>query len=338
MKDIRTGYENNLGNIGVLRRDEDNIVWNSDQYVQAQWELGSRWILSGGVRRSHVQFENKDRYIRTTGVGNPDDSGSVSYNNTSPVLGVVFHLTPSVNLYANAGKGFETPTFIELAYMAGGASGLNFGLQPSTSRNVEAGVKAFVGADNRLNVAVFNVETDKEIVVDSVPFPGRNVYVNAGKTNRNGLEVSLDSDLGNDFKTYIAYTYLNATFKDRFTPSTGTPINSGNRLAGTPQNTFYGELSWKHAASGFNTALEARYNSQIFVNDANTDAAEAYAIFSWRGGFEQRQGSLKVSEFVRVDNLTDKQYVGGVLVNSTTPFAPAPGRNYLVGISLGMTF
>ena len=339
MKDGRTGYDNNFGVQATLRRDEDNIVWNSDQYIQAQWEVGSRWVFSGGVRQSHVAFENKDHYIRTTGVGNPDDSGSVSYNNTSPVLGVVFHLNPSINLYANAGKGFETPTFIELAYQAGGATGLNFGIKPSTSRNYEAGMKAFVTADTRLNIAVFQVNTDKEIVVDSTS-NGRSVYANAGKTERSGIEVSLDADLGHDLKGYLALTYLDATFKDAYRNSAGATINSGNVLPGAPKSTVYGELSWKHPASGFSTGLEARYNDKVYVDDVNSDAAASYAILSWRGGFEQRQGSLKVSEFVRVDNLADKQYVGGVLVNDTNGrfFATAPGRNYLVGVSLGMTF
>ena len=124
MKDVRTGFENNAGVQGVLRRDEDNIVSNAGQYVQAEWEVGKDWLFSGGVRRSRVNFENKDRYIRTTGTGNPNDSGSVEYSNTSPVVGAVYHLTPAINLYANAGKGFETPTFIELAYRSGAATGL----------------------------------------------------------------------------------------------------------------------------------------------------------------------------------------------------------------------
>ncbi|MFZ2854906.1 MAG: TonB-dependent receptor [Rhodocyclaceae bacterium] len=338
MKDARTGFENNAGAQGVLRRDEDNIVSNSGQYVQAEWAIGQDWIVSGGIRQSRVNFENKDRYIRTSGNGNPDDSGAVSYSNTSPVLGVVYHLTPAVNLYANAGKGFETPTFIELAYRAGGASGLNFGLQPSTSVNYEAGVKAFVGESTRLNLAVFQVQTDKEIVVDSASF-GRSVYANAGKTGRSGLELAVDSDLGRNFKANLAYTLLDAHFKDAYRTSAGTTIGSGNLLPGTPRNTLYGELSWRHPASGFSSALEARYSSKVFIDDVNSDAAGAYTVVNWKGGFEQRLGGLRLKEFLRIENLGDKRYVGGVLVNNASgAFAPAPGRNYLLGVSAGIDF
>ena len=339
MKDTRTGFENNSGESGVLRRDEDNIVWNSDQYAQAEWEIGKDWIVSGGVRQSRVHFENKDRYIRTTGAGNPDDSGKVSYGNTSPVLGVVYHLSPAANLYANTGKGFETPTFIEMAYRAGGASGLNFGLNPSSNRSYEAGAKAFVGTGTRVNLALFEVRTDKEIVVDSSA-NGRTIYANAGKTGRSGLELSVDSDLGRDLKASLAYSLLDVRFKDTYRTSGGTLINSGNKLPGTPGSTFFGELSWRHAESGFSTALEARYSGKVYVDDINSDAAAAYAILNWRGGFEQRLGRIGVYEFLRVENLGDKRYTGAVLVNDANgrSFAPSPGRNYLLGVSAKMEF
>ena len=338
MKDIRTGFDNNNGQQSVLRRDEDNIVSNSGQYVQAEWEVAKDWILSGGVRSTKVSFENKDRYIRTTGAGNPDDSGSVRYDNTSPVLGVVYHLSPTVNLYANAGKGFETPTFIELAYRSGGLSGLNFGLQPSTSVNYEAGVKAFLGQNTRINVALFDIRTDKEIVVDSAPFPGRNVYANAGKTKRTGLELSLESDLSENLKATLTYSNLDARFEDSYLTSSGTLIQSGNKLPGSPRDTVFGELAWNHPSSGFSTALQARYSSKVYVDDVNSDAADAYTTVSWRGGFEQNLGGVKLKEFLRIDNLTDKLYSDGVLVNSATPFTPAPGRNYMIGVTAGINF
>lgn len=337
MKDVRTGFENRAGLQGVLRRDEDNLASSSDQYLQAEWNLGPNWILSGGLRQSRVSFVNNDRYIRTTGVGNPDDSGSVTYSNTSPVLGVVYHLTPLVNLYANAGRGFETPTFIELAYRSGGVSGLNFSLRPATSVNYEAGMKALLGDNTQVNLAVFNIRTDREIVVDSSAF-GRTVYANAGKTERNGLELSVNGTLGHEIKANLAYTLLDAQFVQDYRTTAGSLIRSGNQLPGSPRTSVYVELSWKHQASGFSTAVEARYSDKVYVNDVNSDAAEAYTVVNWHGGFEQNVGALRFKEFLRVENLGDHAFVGGVLVNNNSPFAPAPGRNYLIGVSATMTF
>lgn len=336
MSDDRKGYVNDFGAQGDLRRDEDNIVRGTSQYLQAEWQAGENWVVTGGVRHSALRFEANDRYITAS---NPDDSGSVSYSNTSPVFGILYHLTPLVNLYANFGKGFETPTFIELAYRPVG-SGLNFALQPSTSRNAEAGIKAVIGDSSRLNLAVFDIRTDNEIVT-GVSLGGRNTYRNAGKTHRQGVELSLDSQLARNLNLYLAYALLDARFEDAFVSGSGPDtVNAGNRLPGAPRISAYGELRWQAPSIGFSTALEARYNGKVYVNDLNSDAADSYAVFNWRAGFEQSSGGWRFKEFVRVENLTDKAYVGGVLVNDGNQryFAPAPGRNYMAGVSASYAF
>jgi iron complex outermembrane receptor protein len=139
----------------------------------------------------------------------------------------------------------------------------------------------------------------------------------------------------------LAYTYINAEFRDPF-PS-GTPpviIPAGRRLPGVPATTVYGELIWRHAASGFHTAAEARHNAKVYVDDANSESAASYTIANLRAGFEQRRNDWRFTEFVRVDNITDKQYVGSVIVAEANRrfYEPSPRRNWLVGISAELTF
>lgn len=336
MQDERKGYVSENGAQGALRRDEDNIVSNFDQYLQMEWQLGKNWVVSGGVRHSSVDFEARDRYI----VGaNPDDSGKVSYSNTSPVLGVLYHLSPTVNLYANWGKGFETPTFIELTYRPVG-SGLNFGLLPSKAQNVEAGVKAFINDQSRINLAFFDISTENEIVIGT-SVGGRNTYRNAGRTKRQGIEISLDSNLSENVGLYLSYALLKASFEDAFLAGSGSgTVMAGNRIPGTPRISAFGELSWRLPTWGFTTAVEARYSSKIYVDDLNSDAAEGFSLLNWRADLEQRNGGWTFKEYLRIENLTDKSYVGGVLVNDSNGrfFAPAPGRNYVAGISVSKEF
>ena len=88
------------------------------------------------------------------------------------------------------------------------------------------------------------------------------------------------------------------------------------------------------------TAIEARHTGEIKVDDINSDAAGAATIVNLRIGFEQKLGKLTLKEFARIENVGDKQYVGGVNVNDTNSrfFAPAPGRNHLLGASVAMAF
>jgi iron complex outermembrane receptor protein len=137
MTDDRQGYINNAGQRGMLRRDEDDLVYNTDALMQATFDFGSKWSAVAGVRASRVRFETHDRYIAP---GNPDDSGTLDYRSTNPVGGVTWRAPPDWNLYVNAGRGFETPTFTELAYR-NDASGLNTDLKASRSDHFEAGTK-----------------------------------------------------------------------------------------------------------------------------------------------------------------------------------------------------
>ncbi len=59
-----------------------------------------------------------------------------------------------------------------------------------------------------------------------------------------------------------------------------------------------------------------------------------------RAGFEQKIGTWTLREFARVNNLTDRNYVGSVIVGDTNGrfFEPAARRNYLLGASANVRF
>jgi iron complex outermembrane receptor protein len=337
----RRGYLNfigaQLGVQGALRRDEANRVTNFDQYVQGEWQFASRWMALAGVRSSRVRFASRDNYV--VGTVNPDDSGAVRYAATTPVAGLVLNLTDTINLYGSAGKGFETPTFNELAYRASGGTGLSFGLRPSRSNNYEVGAKWLMRPGAQLNAALFRTDTRDEIVV-LTNSGGRSTFQNAGRTRRDGFEIGFVTRFARDFVFNASAATVRAAYADDFFTCTAAPcttpnvlVPAGNRIPGVPRNTAYAEIAWKRPA--FTTALEARAISRVFVNDQNTDAAAGYAIASWRLIFEQQLARWSFSQFVRVDNLFDRKYSGSVIVNEANArfFEPAPGRNYLVGVS-----
>ena len=342
----RKGFTNVGGNIGALRRDEDDTVFNIDQFMQAQWDLADRWSVSGGVRHSAVKFKSEDHFITPT---NGDDSGSIDFSKTTPVAGVVYKVNPVFNLYANAGKGFETPTFAELAYKSVSATstGLNFGLKPAESTNYEIGAKTYLGTSTRLNAAIFKTDTKNEIVV-LLNNSGRSVFQNVDRSSREGFELAIDSKFGNGFTGLLSYTYLNAKFENSFltcgTSTTCTVPNinvpNGNKIPGVPANLVYGELGWAYNPFGFATALEAHWVDKVFTNDLNSESADAYTLVNLRASFEQKAGSWKLYEFARVDNIFDKEYVGSVIVNASNGqyYEPAPGRNYTVGVSASYQF
>ena len=355
---------------GLLVRDEINTVSNFDQFIQGAFDISSKWTVNGGLRHTKVKFNNDDRYVDQdiytwTGTGktesmprtNGDDSGSITHQKTTPVIGTIYKVTDTFNIFANAGESFETPTFAEMAYRAtDGSGGLNLSLKPSKSRQYEIGIKTLVGESTLINASVYKIFTDDEIVVQQQG-GGRSVFQNVDKSERKGFELSADSRLGNGFSTYLAYTYLDAEFTSDFNsckPFTGTQtycsisdathietIKSGSRIPGTYKHTFFGELAWRHQPTGFITAIEARAMSNTMVAfDSAYGEAHGYGLAAWRASLSQNINKWKFNEFVRVDNLFDKQYIGSVRVAdlNSNYYEPAPGRTWLMGLSASYMF
>jgi iron complex outermembrane receptor protein len=100
------------------------------------------------------------------------------------------------------------------------------------------------------------------------------------------------------------------------------------------------EVAWRHRPWGLEAALEGRHLGKIAVDDRNTDFAAASTVFNLRLSLAQVRDRWTFREFVRVDNLADRNYVGSVIVNEGNDrfFEPAPGRTWLVGVSAAYAF
>lgn len=358
--ELRRGYNNfdgaTLGVKGTLRRDENNITYNVDEYTQGTWDFTEAWSATLGVRRSEVHFDSEDHYILGT---NADDSGSVTYDATSPVAGLVFKAAPWLHFYASYGQGFQTPLGSELAYRADGTSGLNLGLKPARSDNTEAGAKLQLGSLTG-EATVFRALTNDEIVVNTNS-GGRSTYQNAGRTRRSGAELALTYRFAENWRAQLAYTYVEALYSDSYLACTGAPCNqpasldeqqailtgqqplpantaivgAGNRLPGVPKSNLFASIRFGKDV-GWQATATGQYIGNIAVNDLNTALAASYTIFGLSGGYGMELPSYHLNTFVRVNNLFDRDYVGSVIVNDGNGrfFEPGPGTNWLAGFSV----
>ena len=339
MSERRKGYENfvmvngapQYGEQGALRRNERNLMWNVDPYLQTQWQLTDKLSLDAGVRYSSVWFDSNDYYITP---GNGDDSGDASYHKWLPAGSLKYALTDAWNVYLSAGRGFETPTINELSYRSDNQSGLNFGLKPSTNDTVEIGSKTRIG-NGLLTAALFQTDTDNEIVVDSSS-GGRTSYKNAGKTRRQGMELGLDQQFGESWRLKAAWTWLDATY---CTNVCGDASCNGNRIPGIARNMGYASFGYQ-PEQGWYAGSDIRYMSDIMANDENTAKAPSWTVVGLTTGYKWSYGRMDMDLFGRVDNLFDREYVGSVIVNESNGryYEPAPGRNYGIGLNLAWRF
>ena len=339
MSERRKGYENfvmvngapQYGEQGALRRNERNLMWNVDPYLQTQWQLTDKLSLDAGVRYSSVWFDSNDYYITP---GNGDDSGDASYHKWLPAGSLKYALTDAWNVYLSAGRGFETPTINELSYRSDNQSGLNFGLKPSTNDTVEIGSKTRIG-NGLFTAALFQTNTDNEIVVDSSS-GGRTSYKNAGKTRRQGMELGLDQQFGESWRLKAAWTWLDATYRTNVCDDASC---NGNRIPGIARNMGYASFGYQ-PEQGWYAGSDIRYMSDIMANDENTAKAPSWTVVGLTTGYKWSYGKMDMDLFGRIDNLFDREYVGSVIVNESNGryYEPAPGRNYGIGLNLAWRF
>jgi iron complex outermembrane recepter protein len=348
LAEARKGYLNyvgsELGVQGALRRDESNNVYDFDQYLQAQWDPGARWRLIAGVRNNYVQVTSHGHIPVLDGA-----DSEVHYSAVNPVAGVTYRAAPAVNIYGSYGKGFETPTLNDLAYRSvdGSLPGLNLGLKPARSNNYEMGIKA--GNDTlRANLAAFYIQTVDELAVLQ-NLSGRTVNQNIAETTRRGLELGMEGKWAGGFSAQVAYTYIRAVVAEPYftciaapcnplanpagpPPPNYLPVAAGSYLPAVARNALYTGLTWHYAPLGFTTTLEVIGRAGIYADDRNTAFASGYWVENLHAGFEQETRHWRFSEFAQLDNLSNRAYVGTVIVNETNSryYEPAPGRTVYV--------
>jgi len=336
---LRLGHENfvgdTLGVVGALRRNEQNDVYNVDQYLQSSWRFAPQWVVTLGARHSVVRFRSIDHYITAK---NPDDSGRVAYSSTDPVAGLMFDVRADWHLYASYGHGFETPTFSELGYRLND-SGLNFSLQPSRSHNAEIGSKWLLPDGTKFEIALFQTNTSDETGVLSSS-GGRTIYQNVGSSRRRGVELGLHLPLADEWTLDTAYTFLDARFLYAFgdcgAPK-GCAVPANARMPGVPRQLLNARLRWG-GELGWHAGLQVDAAGAVSANDASTLVAPGYAIAGVHAGYVIDTSRYQIVSFARIDNVFDRDYIGSVIVGQAngSSFEPAPGRTFYLGIKVTM--
>jgi iron complex outermembrane receptor protein len=350
-REWRQGGAAVLGEKSTTTRSEDNQSENSDLYAQGTALLSERWSLTAGLRYSTVRFVSEDYYL----ADGRDGSGNASYRAASPVLGATWHASERLNVYANYGKGFETPTLAEVAYQDTGAAVVaefNPALNAASSQHYEAGAKWVPQPGSRVDFAVYLIDTTDEIVV-SRSAGGQTAYKNAPGTHRTGWELAGSTLFTPRLRGLLSASAIDARYRQAFMNG-ATAVAEGNQLPGIPQHFLFAELLWasqpldggrKAPRLGSQLGVEVVSAGQIHVNDSNYDSvagattrAEAYTVLNLKASQAWALGPGHLTAYGRLDNVSDQRYVGSVIVNQAQSqfYEPAPGRNWTLGLRLTM--
>jgi iron complex outermembrane receptor protein len=331
---------------GTLTRNEDRLAQNTDLYAQANMFLNQRWSILGGLRSTKVN-------LASTGLGGYTDApvgslGEVTFNAINPVIGVTYHASERMNIYANYGRGLETPTLAEMSYDLNYGNAFNTALKASKSNHYEIGLKWIASNRSRLDLAAFYVQTSDEIITYGTS-QNKTAYTNSpGGTTRSGLELSYQNQFSPSIKLNITGTLIDAEFNEKFIYGSST-VNAGNKIPGIPNGMAYSSIQWSGAdfqRNKYRQVMGTLATFEFVVAGANHSSdtnsqnlkAGGYSIYNLRLAHRVDINSMTITGYGQLNNLTDKKYIGSMIVGNASPFEPAPGRNWMVGLNATARF
>ena len=258
VNNLRVGDQANLTFGAELRQDRgDGIVrrWSAGQptqnylanqdldlltygvFVQGQYKPWQTLKLLGGLRWDSFNYSIRNRKLSAAST---DYSGSVA----TPRVGIVWSVLENVDLFANMGEGFRSPSQAELSpsgtlglLVASGGTA-NSGLNPPKVRSRDIGINALLGDGLQFTGAFYHTTNEDEI---SQTAPG--VFASVGNTIRDGWELEARW-LGDD--TFSWYGSFGKLIKARI--NSATP-GTADRLS-LPESTLKTGIAYARPTGG----------------------------------------------------------------------------------------
>jgi iron complex outermembrane receptor protein len=290
-------------------------------YAQESMRLGSRWLVDVGARYDRITFDVKGyewidyswsqgKYVE--GEGAIDTVKT--YSAFSPRIGVVFKLHDSFHLYGNISSGTQTPTSDELT--------VNPDLDLTEVRNYEVGLK-IRQTNLSLETAVYYSPVVDEVVQVIQPF-GETEYVNAGETEKKGVEVAATWSPLTGLTLGGSYTYSDYTFKEFSEPAFGRNIDrSGNALPYIPKHYYSLSAGYLHRTGAYVQAAANTWG-EYWMDNANSETYPGYQFATdLTVGYQARRWEVALI----IQNLFDQRYAveaqkdlyGGLRYSPTAP-------------------
>ena len=252
-----------------------------------------------------------------------------TYQVLNPSVGLSYEVASQQRLFANFSSSFETPALSELSANPNGAEGLNLELEPARALNYELGWKG-LWAKTRMEANVFFIESTNEILpYELEAFPGRAFYRNAGATQRWGVEV-FGSYQWEKLELQASMTQAQYRFAENGTLKDTT-------LPGIPNSQFFLQLGYT-SLENWQFQLTGEHIGSLYADTANAVQIEAFQKVRLQGGKTTALGELELNLFAGINNLFDVRYFDNIRLNAFGGryYEPAPGRNFFVGLSLGI--
>ena len=335
------------------------LEYSGENYIFSTWdEYGSmdQSIISQQTqdRKNYNYFLQVDKSFKnsflTFGIGSNkinydwvDETESTSLNyNTKTIISPRLsynHNLDNISIFGNISHGFSSPNIDETLDENGI---VNPDIKPETGWNYELGLIGSTN-DNSLsyNLNLYYMDIKNLLVAQRTSFDTF-TGVNAGKTTHPGLEATINFPLLRSQNLTITsssnfskYWYIFKDFNNR-----GTDY-SQNKLTGVPTHTTFSKI--KFDLKNYLAQISFQNVGKIPMNDSNELFTDSYSVIDLKLSKLYSLKNLGINISTGVNNLFDKRYASGIVINARgfggrDPRFYYPGlpRNYFISLSLSI--
>lgn len=298
--------------------------------------LNKQFHLTMSARYNYTDIENRDGFHDekvAAGEAGSSLNGDHTFSRINPAIGLSFTPTKSFSAYASYNEGSRAPTAIEL-----GCANPDFPcnlpnalagdppLDQVVSKTFEAGVRGQFGQSLGYSASVYSTRNTDDIQFISVRTSGAGYFDNVGKTQRRGLDLGLNGNIGNRFNWNLGYSYIKATYESSFAISSEVnsvavangddffTVNSGDELAGIPNHQLKLRGEWQATPNwSIGTNIVAFTDQYAYGNENNEHDGvggdgklSGYAVVNLDTRY--KFGNTGWQLFGRVNNIFDREY------------------------------
>ncbi|MEY2940326.1 MAG: hypothetical protein RJA67_11 [Bacteroidota bacterium] len=309
------------------------VIWNKAAYAQFDLHPVEKWRLSLGGRFDQMSFDYTNFIDNST--------GTKSYEQFSPKLGVTYEASSALGFYGNFSKGFSPPAlsavFRARPAAQAAATGEKFylSIDPAVFSNYEVGGWASLWQNKVFfDYTFYRLEGNNELLGIRQP-DNTTDYQSAGKTLHEGIEYQITIRPNDSWNFRFGGTNAKHTFVDFVLSTRATDALknvNGKEMPQAPNFIANSEVTYKY--KGARIALEWQKIGPWFQDQVNRVSFEGVSVFNLRMGYNYKAYQF----FTNILNLGDSLYATtatrGNNATDKSTYTPAAPRTVVAGVQI----
>lgn len=301
-------YVNLNGRSGALTFQADQEAWTANVYAEGRYSVTDELTLIAGAIYAEGEREQQLNFNN----GAPTDVlGTASFDEFSPKFGLLYDLSPEIQLYANYSRSAEFPGFSEVAQIASFVP-----VDAQTAWTAEIGTRGRAGIAS-WDVSLYSADIDGEMLQFTVGPDIPASTFNADNTTHRGIEAGLDLEFTDWLTLRQVYQYSDFRFD-------GDAQYDDNTLPVVPEHVYRAELRFSH--DRFTIAPNLEWVPEgAWADYNNTTRTDGYTLLGLTGSY---QATSNIDLFLDARNLAGEKAAGDISAVITA--APASAIYYPV--------